>query len=364
MRADPDDLQATSPAPPSAEPSREQILDEVRRAFVPDVRSGVFDLRIEDRAGTLAVVGQTTHPEAVHKVVELLRRNGHPRVRDEVSRLPDAISGGTRPALVRSALAPVYAEPRLPAPQISQLVLGMRVDVLVHEKGWVRVRGEDGYIGWVHEGYVALGESDWAHAWERADGGAPVVSTGAELVDEEQRALMRLPWGARLLRRAGGYVLPDGRIGQLGSGELIDVDRLADWFPARGESVARTARRWVGAPYLWGGVTPSGVDCSGLAQAVLWMHGVALPRDSDLQARVGARVASGTSFRELQSGDLLFFAEDGERISHVAISLGGARIIHSALGNGGVAMNELTGDLPFERRLRGLFTHAQRLLPD
>ena len=342
----------------------EGILEQVRTAFVPDIRSGVFDLRVEERAGALALTGQTTHPEAVHKVIELLRRDRGLPVSDEVVRLPDATLGEGSAALVRSAVAPVYAEPRLPAPQISQVVLGMRVDVLSSADGWVRIRGEDGYIGWVNEGYLAIGDAAWARGWERGIGGEPVVSIGAELVDDDGRWLMRLPWGARLLRRAGAYFLPDGRSGQLGAGEVLDVDRLADWFPARGESIARTARRWLGAPYLWGGVTLNGVDCSGFAQAVMWMHGVALPRDSDLQARVGARVDSGGDRSDVRPGDLLFFAESGDRVSHIAIAIGGSTIIHSALANGGVAVNDLDGPLPFEQRLRNLYTHAQRLLPD
>ena len=145
---------------------------------------------------------------------------------------------------------------------------------------------------------------------------------------------------------------------------MIDVDRLADRFPVRGESVARTARRWYGAPYLWGGVTQSGVDCSGLTQSVLWMHGVALPRDSDLQARVGEPIDTGDDFRSLAAGDLVFFAESGERVSHVAISLGGSQIVHSALGNGGVEINDLLGTAAFEERLRSLCVGARRLLPD
>jgi hypothetical protein len=190
------------------------------------------------------------------------------------------------------------------------------------------------------------------------------VSLGAELVDSEGRVLTRLPWGARLSRHSGALHLPDGRSGIVGDGDVIDVDRLSDWFPLRGESVARTARRWVGAPYLWGGVTVNGVDCSGFTQAVMWMHGIALPRDSDLQARTGTGVALELDLAEIRPGDLLFFAEPGARVSHVAISLGGPLIIHSALGNGGVHINDLNGDLPFEQRLAAMLVSARRMLAE
>lgn len=342
----------------------QQIIDRIRAAHVPDFRSGIFDVQLEQRDGALVLVGQTTHTDAADELVEQALRAAGTRVLDEIIRLPDPALGTDVHGLVRAAVAPVYLAPALPAAQISQLVLGMRLDLLARRGDWLRVRGEDGYLGWVHEGYVRLGERGWAETWERGSNGEPVVSIGAELVDEDGRALARLPWGSRVVRFASTFELPDGRRGVIGSGELVDVDRLSDRFPPRGESVARTARRWHGTPYLWGGVTMGGADCSGFAQAVMWMHGVALPRDSDLQARVGVPVEPDDEFVGLRAGDLLFFAEHSARISHVAISLGGAYIIHSALGNGGVAINVLTGELDFEQRLRKLFVEARRLLPD
>jgi cell wall-associated NlpC family hydrolase len=175
---------------------------------------------------------------------------------------------------------------------------------------------------------------------------------------------MWLPWGARLTRHSGAYRLLSTRSGSLGSGEVVDTDRLADRFPPRGESIARTARRWLGAPYLWGGVTPSGVDCSGLVQSVLWMHGIAAPRDSDQQQCLGVPVQTGQGFEDARAGDLLFFAERGTRITHVAISLGGPLILHAGVSNGGVAVNDVTGSAELEDRLRQTFVAARRVVSD
>ena len=343
--------------------SIEQLIDDVRRDHVPDFRSGIFDVQAESNADGVVLRGETTHPEAMDVLLERLTARGFAAA-DAVVRLPAVHVDGARHALVRSAIAPVYAEPRLPAPQITQLVLGVRVELLARDGDWLRIRGEDGYLGWVHQGYLHTGPDDWAFAWERGAIGEPVVSLGAELMDEHDNIIARLPWGARLVRHTGAYQLPDGRRGDVTNGEVVDVDRLSDWFPARGDSVARTARRWLGAPYLWGGVTLNGVDCSGLTQAVLWMHGIALPRDSDLQARVGSEIDVGDDFAGIRTGDLLYFAETEGRVTHVAISAGGTQIVHSALGNGGVAFNDLLGELPLEQRLRRMFVHARRMLPD
>ncbi|MBI4408730.1 MAG: C40 family peptidase [Gemmatimonadetes bacterium] len=344
----------------------EELIGQMRAARASDARTAIFEVRVEAKRGGVALVGQTTDrgalDELATRAAELPRP---PRFVDRVIRLPDPALGPARYGLVRAALAPVLAEPRASASQLSQYVLGHRLDLLARSESWLRVRGEDGYIGWVHQGYVEVGEAEWAQAWERSEGGEPVVSLGAELVDEAERAFARLPWGARVIRDTPNrYRLPDGRRGSLGDGELVEADRLRDRFPPMGESLTRTARRWIATPYLWGGVTPAGADCSGFVQSIFWMHGLALPRDSDQQARVGVRIDAGQDFGASRAGDLLFFAEGPERITHVAISLGGPHIVHSALSNGGVEVNDLTGELELEHRLRDGFVEARRVLPD
>lgn len=323
----------------------------------------MFEVRTRAVDGRIAVDGHTTVPgaaEVFRERVEAL----DPTVALSMDLLPDRALAPRNEALVRAALAPLYRKPTMNSTQLSQYVLGHRLTLLSRHGSFWRVRGEDGHIGWVHTGYLQRGKPDWALAWERAEGGDPVVSLGATLRDPADNTFARLPWGARVIQLAPGRILlPDGRAGTLGSGEVVGTDRLADRFPPRGESITRTADRWMGAPYLWGGVTPGGVDCSGLIQSVFWIHGVALPRDSDMQTRLGAEVRPGDDFSDLLPGDLLFFAERG-RVNHVALSLGGPRIIHAAASNGGVGVNDLSGDLGLEVMLLGAFVRARRLLAD
>ena len=344
----------------------DDVIDAVRSDLKLDYRSCVFEVHIEQHDGRLLIRGVTTSAPALEELMRRLEEFTDRRfIREEVEVLPDAGTTGESHVLVRAGVAPVYGDPALPAPQISQAVLGTRLDLLMRAGVWCRVRMEDGYLGWVHQGYLQFGDEEWAFAWERGTRGEPSISLGAEMIDEAGRVFARLPWGARCVRFSQEqYELPDGRRGTIGSGEIVAVDRIADWFPPRGDSVSRTARRWIGAPYLWGGVTTGGVDCSGLVQAVFWLHGVALPRDSDQQSHMGHNIEPGENFSDLAPGDLLFFSETPARVSHVAISLGGPHIVHSALSNGGVDVNDLTGDLELEVRLRSVFTRAQRVLPD
>lgn len=101
----------------------------------------------------------------------------------------------------------------------------------------------------------------------------------------------------------------------------------------------RAADSYVGVPYVWGGNTPKGFDCSGFTKYVFAKYGVSLPRTSREQVHAGSAVAP--DFRALRPGDLMMFAEPGEAISHVAIYVGNGRIIHASSSNGGVGYTDL-----------------------
>lgn len=344
-------------------PDIRRIAREVRSEFVPDPRVDVFEIRTRRRENGPAVHGVTTVPDAARAFRHRLDALTTP-IELRIQILPDGSLEPRTEALVRAPVAPLYRGPTMNSTQLSQYVMGSRLALLSRRGRFWRVRGEDAHVGWIHNGYLARGEPDWTLAWERATEGEPAVSLGATVHDEADRVFARLPWGARILQPSPGRVLlPDGRSGRIGSGEVVAVDRLWDRFPARGDSVIGTARSWMGAPYLWGGVTPNGVDCSGFVQAVYWLHGVALPRDSDMQARVGAEVVPGDEWAGLRPGDLLFFAERG-RVNHVAMALGGRHLIHASASNGGVDLNDMTGERSVEGLLRRTFAGARRLLPD
>ncbi len=339
-----------------------RLLDEVKAEYAPDPRLAVFEVEADVDGDSLRLAGATSEPaaaEALHRGVAAM--GGWRVVRDEVARLPDADRAEAVHAVVTSALAPLHASPAINTTQVSQAVLGQHVTVLRRRGRWLQCRASDGYLGWVHSGYVAqLDETD-AVAWEMGTEGEAWISLGAELRDEAGETFARLPWGARVVREAGDRVrLPDGRRGRP-EGELVPAAERPLRFPLQGEAVVATAGRWVGAPYLWGGITPAGVDCSGLVQAVYRLHGFVLPRDSDMQSRVGEEVDPG-GFDAVLPGDLLFFAEEPGRCTHVVMSAGGSRIIHSSLGNGGVARNDLLGTHNYERELRRIFLCARRVI--
>lgn len=339
-----------------------EIIEEIRDEHVPDPRIAVFEVDVLAEESTLVLFGATSVPAAMEALrARLAELEGGYEIRDTLIRLPVERDGGAAHALVTAATAPMLAGPLISESHLSQVLLGQRVLVLREHGRWLHCRSSDGYLGWIHRGYVRrVGETE-ARAWEMGAEAPIHVSLGAAVLDGDGGVRFRLPWGARVGVRGRTAHLPDGETGRV-EGDIVPAAELSLRFPLRGAPVVATAVSWTGAPYLWGGTTPWGVDCSGLAQAVYRTHGFELPRDSDQQAAAGEAVASEGDLDHLLPGDLLFFAEQEDRISHVAISMGGSRIVHSAVGNGGVRENDLAGGSPYERELRSLLVAVRRVI--
>jgi len=337
-----------------------EIIEQVRRDFAPDPRTAVFDVDIAREGSTLVLYGAVSSPGAAE---ELHRRvgelEGNFSIEDLLVRLPDARVEPLSHGIVTAATAPMLAGPVVSQSHLSQVILGHRVVVLREHGRWLQCRSRDGYVGWIHRGYMRRVDELDAKDWETG-GVAPLhFSLGAHVRSSQGRIVARLPWGARFGCRDGEAILPDGATGSL-VGESLPVEHLVGRFPSNGSAVVSTALTWRACPYLWGGTTPAGVDCSGLVQAILATHGVEIPRDSDQQAVVGVPV-DFEDLSALKAGDLMFFAEDETRISHVALSMGGSRLIHSALGRGGVQENDLDGGSDYERDLRTHLVAVRRL---
>jgi hypothetical protein len=225
-------------------------------------------------------------------------------------------------ATVVAAVAPMLAEPHVSSGQVSQQLAGHAVSVVEDQGDWLLVRGRDDYEGWMHRGYIAR------------DGMTPDNPTGRVslgcLVEMASGATRRLPLRA---------LLAEGD--RVESGDVATVEELGARFPVDASAICRSAvELFVGTSYQWGGVTPWGADCSGLVQSVFALHGVQLPRDAWQQAHVGH--PAGRDLFAARAADLLFFSDRADgHVTHVAIALGGRRVVHLALGRGGYAVERL-----------------------
>jgi gamma-D-glutamyl-L-lysine dipeptidyl-peptidase len=257
-------------------------------------------------------------------------------------------------AFVRSAIAPLFAEPRVSSAQVSQRLAGHPLYVLEsREDHWHRVRGMDQYEGWMHDGYfmrlvdespvVPSTSEDFALTY------VPRVSMGV-IARSERHGVRALPLGAWL-------DLDE----EVVDGDTVPLNQMEEQFATAPDAIAQSAVEWFeGTSYQWGGITPWGADCSGFVQTIFGVHGVPLPRDAWQQALVGESVSRSA----LQPADLLFFSDrEDQRITHVGVALAGDRLAHVAVGRGGFALEWLgDADDAYVAALNARFVQARRVV--
>jgi cell wall-associated NlpC family hydrolase len=241
--------------------------------------------------------------------------------------------------LIEVSVAGIQKEPSHAAELVTQAVMGERVRVLaVADEGrWLRVRLPDGYEGWLRSWLAAPDRAGWPGS-RVAEIDAPWtwVYPNAGHRDEPVSDVVigtRLAATGRAVRGWQPVELPDGRTGVVACDDLLrgrPIGGARPRRPARAPALLATARRFLGVPYVWGGKSPKGFDCSGLTQLVHELHGLELPRDSKDQDAWMARHARAIADPlAVPPGGLLFFGAAGRPVSHVGFSLGEGRFLHS-----------------------------------
>jgi cell wall-associated NlpC family hydrolase len=218
-----------------------------------------------------------------------------------------------QPGQVRTALVPVYLEPRFDAARETEAQAGERVRIFDRAGGWAWVQLEaDSYVGYVPETAVASSVRETTH---RVSALATFLFQGPDIKSEVMAtfamnaAVSAVEAKDRFLRlQTGGYVV---------ARHLALAGEAADDFVA-------VAERFIGTPYLWGGKTSAGLDCSGLVQTAMTAAGLAAPRDTDMQqVAIGRTLQVGQDLAGLRRGDLVFWK------GHVGIVTDGLHLLHA-----------------------------------
>jgi cell wall-associated NlpC family hydrolase len=265
-----------------------------------------------------------------------------------------------RYGIINRNITDLRSKPDFRSERKSQLLFGQSLEIGRIQKGYLKVKQPDGYAGWVDtRGIIPMSKSN-CDTFKRKTNSI-VTSPTANLIKMNKNIesnISFLFYGTRLnlLKKDGYYGIiatPDGSRYKVALANIAPtIKTIPKDFDPR--LIIREAKKFLGTPYLWGGVSPFGFDCSGLVQTIYGRFGIQLPRDSKDQRKAGKKVSSD----KIRRGDLLFYP------GHIAIAIDKNRIIHASLAEGGVAINSLKSeDKDFRPDLVDSFIEARRVLP-
>jgi gamma-D-glutamyl-L-lysine dipeptidyl-peptidase len=353
----------------------DDLVNDARKKLAPDRRTLVFDVQTEQKGDAVILRGEVHNLRMKEQLLATVAENSKLQIIDSIVVLPQPALGEKIYALVSVSVANIRSKPAQKAEMVTQARLGMPLRLLRKESGWYYVQTPDDYLGWTKDvaramtaaefmewaarpklmATARLGTTRQSHA-----PGSPIVSDFvAGSLFELRKAL------------ADGYEVgyPDGRAAFLEKSAGVPYTAWLAAAKDSPENIVATARTFFGVPYLWGGTSSKGFDCSGFAQTVFWLNGTLLPRDAGQQWDVGEPVDTSSGFAFLRPGDLVFFG-DGKpsgprpKVDHVGISLGGGAFIHAPSSGGlGIRTNNLIpGEHEYSASLRESFLGARRMI--
>jgi gamma-D-glutamyl-L-lysine dipeptidyl-peptidase len=254
---------------------------------------------------------------------------------------------------VATNLTGLYEKPTFGMPLSSELCYGTEVEILDEEGKWAFTRQKDGYLGWAFKGYLADGNALPATHLVLA----PSYELRAQ-PDAKSEIVTRVVSGTGVAMEAtnGEWVkVTTNKTGWMPLALLRATSDILKTIEEKRKTILEDSKRMIGVPYLWGGTSGNGIDCSGFVRLLHHWVGVEIPRDADMQHATAKPVEP-----PFEVGDLLFFHEGGSdrKITHVGISLGGWIMIHASRRNNGVYMD----DVQERESLKEIFVSAGSFL--
>lgn len=343
-----------------------EVIADAKSTFAPDKRTVYFDLNVEKQGDAYVIKGETSSLEAREAILKTLREENIP-VQNRITTLPDSTVGNQPWAVVDVSVCNIRSQPKHSGELATQELMGTTLRVLSRiNADWYYVQTPNNYLGYLDAGAIIRMNNTQIKQWEEKDKLVYLQPTGwiYNAPDKKSDIVTDVTAGAILVdlkNDKGGFrevALPNGRQGYVHAENLLVVNA------GEGRELVNTAKRFLGVPYLWGGTSGKGFDCSGYTKTIYGLHGFLLPRDASQQVHVGELVDTDKTWKNLIPGDLLFFGnyrEDGsERITHVAMYMGNGRIIHAA---GRVKVESLNPEhADFSQHRYDSFIKAKRML--
>ncbi len=322
-----------------------------------DHRVSVFEIEITGLDNkTLTLSGRVLHQTQVddlHRFVSTTLSASFPNLRLDTASI-HILNHSVLPRVrVATNLTGLYEKPTFGMPLSSELCFGTELEVLEEKNNWVFTRQKDGYLGWAYKPYLSASVNEFSTHLITA----PVIELHAEPnLNSEIITRVVSGTGVTVQENNGEWTnIIANKTGWIPSSALRAVKDIPQTTEARRASLVKDSARMIGIPYLWGGTSGNGIDCSGFARLLHRWIGIEIPRDADMQAAEAKRVEP-----PFEIGDLLFFGEgDSDRhVTHVGMSLGGWKMIHSSRTRNGVYID----DVQEKEYLREIYMYAGSFL--
>ena len=331
----------SSPKRIKADSSITQIIESFTARFAPDKRTAIFQIDAFKQNNQLILTGRTNLFGAKSFLLDRLKVDKITLV-DEIKTLPEAELEDKIYGLVEVSVCNIRYSPKHAGEMASQALMGTPVRILEKEdNGWLLIQTPDQYISWVDRGAITMINKEQLDRWKTAPKMIYTRSYGAAYVEanEESATVSDMVAGCvlEILEEKTDFykvLFPDQRQGYVSKREANNYNAWLSGLNVSEESLVKTSKRMMGVPYLWGGTSFKGVDCSGFTKMVYFLNGIVLPRDASQQVSIGETIDKSGNWGDLKAGDLLFFGEkreDGsERVVHVAMWLGNGEYIHAS----------------------------------
>jgi cell wall-associated NlpC family hydrolase len=318
---------------------------QIQRKFAPDKRDIYFNIQIKGDSVKL----ESTNASVLQEFENVRPKEGSIKFLSTL--LPSASLKDLIFGIANISVANNRSNPQHGAELMTQMLLGTPVQVFKKQGGFYLVKTPDNYLAWTDGGALTLMNeqnfkawqvsekiifiADYGHAFSKADANSTRVS---DLVNGNVLKVVG--------QEKGFYkvAFPDQRIGYIEKSLATSYNNWIKKPNPDAKEVLSKAFTLMGVPYLWGGTSIKGVDCSGFTKTAYFLNGIIIPRDASQQALVGDAIdvlendtiSVNKCLKNLQAGDLLFFSSakrrgiNGGRVSHTAIYMGNGEFIQSA----------------------------------